>query len=463
MKEDVGGNIARTRTENVMRGTTPNTGAEMEGSTSKCGMREATPGFVSLVRRVRNDIEGAADDQTQKVEHADKESEHGPDGMDIEDDPLFHIPDDAPKQLAPGDNISYDMKEMKGGPHFLDIKYKESHEHEWGHQIVWHPGLFEPCVINGRWHIRMGGTWVFRERVLRSRFYEIAKDNLSTRVKQANKDVSDYKISEKVNSLFEFLRENHLLEYCVAFYDKKSSPSYGAVIWFVDYRATDCMFDTDILLGCSQGLEGHTGARKKIGSAAAGGGGESVANKEGHTRMQNTNGYEFAERPSSTPQPTLRPPEGISAVGARSETIATASGAVVSHVHGEDGKDEKIEEDQGQKTSDEEGSKFQAHEGVKAVAWNVDSHSKQSHTTVINTQAQGTDEATREQSAHEKERGKGPVHMECTGPGTQMVSESTMAEMRADLEGVSAAQHERFQARQTEKGGRKMRKKRRGT
>ncbi|GBG62594.1 hypothetical protein CBR_g31230 [Chara braunii] len=136
MEEDVGGNIASTRTENVMCGTTPNTAGAMEGSTSKCGMKEATPGFISLVRRVCNDIEGATDGETQNVAHADKESEDGPYGMDIEDDHLFHIPDDAPKQLAPGDSISYDMKEMKGGPHFLDIKYKESHEHEWGHHIV---------------------------------------------------------------------------------------------------------------------------------------------------------------------------------------------------------------------------------------------------------------------------------------------------------------------------------------
>ncbi|GBG65734.1 hypothetical protein CBR_g52328 [Chara braunii] len=406
MREDVGGNIASTRNKNVTRGTTSNTGGAMKGNTSKCGMKETTPGFVSLVRRVRNDIEGATDGEAQNVAHADKESEDGSDGMDIEDDPLFHIPDDAPKQLAPGDNISYNMKEMKGGPHFLNMKYKESHEHEWGHHIVWHPGLFEPCVIDGRWHmaIRVG-----EQRCAR-----------------------DYKISDKVNSLFEFLHENHLLEYCAAFYNKKSSPSYEAVIWSVDYRATDCMFDSDILLGCSQGLEGHTPD-----------GGESVADKEGHIRMQNTNGDEFVKRSSSTPQPTLRPSEGISAVGARSETTPTAGEEVVAHVHGNDGKDEKIEEDRGQKTPHEEGSKFQAHKGVKAVVGNVDSHSKQSHTTVINTQAQDTDEATREQSAHQKEGGKRPVHMECTGPGTQMVSESTMTEMRADLEGVNEAEHEK--------------------
>ncbi|GBG91987.1 hypothetical protein CBR_g54082 [Chara braunii] len=445
MKEDVGGTIASTKPDNVMHGTMPKTGGAMEGSTSKCGMKKATPGFVSLVRRVCNDIEGAADDETQNVARADKESVDDQDGMDIADDTLFHIPDDVPKQLAPGDNISYDMKEMKGGPHFLETKYKESYEHDWGHHIIWHPGLFEPCVIDGRWHmaIRMGGKWMFRERVLRSRFYEIAKDNLSTRVKQANREAPDHKISNKVNSLFEFLRENHLLEYCAAFYDKKSSPSYGAVIWSVDYRATDCTYDSDILVGCSQGLEEHTGARKKIDSAATGVGGESVADKEGHLRMQNAMGDEFSERPSSTPQPTLRPSEGISAVGAISETTPTAGGEVV----GDDGKDEKIEEDQRQKALDEEGPKFQAHEVVKAVSGHVDSHSKQSQgthdTTVISAQAQGTDEDTREQSAHKKDGGEGPVLMECTGPGTQIVSESTMGERRADVEGVSGAEHEK--------------------
>ncbi|GBG81074.1 hypothetical protein CBR_g31632 [Chara braunii] len=213
-----------------------------------------------------------------------------------------------------------------------------------------------------------------KKRVLRSRFYEIAKDNLSTRVKQANREAPDHKISDKVNSLFEFLRENHLLEYNAAFYDKKLSPSYKAVIWSVDYRATNCIYVSDILVGCSQGLEGHTGARKKIDSAAAGGGGESVADKEGHLRMQNAMGDEFSERRSSTPQPTLRPSEGISVVGVRSETTPTAGREVV----GDDRKDEKIEEDERQKASDEEGPKLQAHEVVKAEAGKADSHSKQS-------------------------------------------------------------------------------------
>ncbi|GBG78830.1 hypothetical protein CBR_g28053 [Chara braunii] len=390
MEEDVGGTIASTKPDNVMRGTTPKTGGAMEGSTSKCGMKEATPRFVSLVRRVRNDIEGAADDETQNVARVDKESVDDQDGMDIEDDTLFHISDDM----------------AHGYP-------------------------------NG-WEKR-----VFRERVIKSRFYEIAKDNLSTRVKQANREAPDHKISDKVNSLFEFLRDNHLLEYCAAFYDKKSSPSYGAVIWSMDYRATDCMYDSDILVGCSQGLEGHTSARKKIDSAAAGGGGESVADKEGHLRMQNAMGDEFSERSSSTPQPTLRPSEGISVARARSETTPTTGGEVV----GDDGKVEKIEEDQRQKASDEEGSKFQAHEVVKAVAGNVDSHSKQSQgthdTTVITTQTQGTDEDTREQSAHEKDGGEGPVLMECTGSKMQIVSESTMGERRANVEGVSGAEHEK--------------------
>ncbi|GBG61189.1 hypothetical protein CBR_g19722 [Chara braunii] len=374
MEEDVPGATASTGTKNVMSGPQPNTGGAKEGITNKCGMKEVTPGFVSLVRRVRNDIEGAADDENKNVAHAGKESVHGPDGMDIEDDPLFHIPDDAPKQLAPGDNISYDMKEMKGGPHFLETKYTKSYEHEWGHHIIYHSGLFEPCVINGRWHmaIRMGGKWVFKKRVQRRRFYEIAKDNLYTRVRQTNKDAPDDKISEKVNSLFEFLRENHLLECCAAFYDKKSSPSYGAVIWCLDYRSTDCMYDSGILVGCSQSLEGHMGARKKNESAAARGGGESVANKEGQFRMQNTMGDEVADRPSSTPQPTPRPSEGISAVGARSETTPTEGGEVVAHVHGDKAKDEKIEEDQQKKASDEEGPKIEAHKGVKGVVGNVD-------------------------------------------------------------------------------------------
>ncbi|GBG84840.1 hypothetical protein CBR_g39215 [Chara braunii] len=209
------------------------------------------------------------------------------------------------------------------------------------------------------------------------------------------------------------------------------------------------MYESDILVGCSQGIEGHTGTRKKIDLAATGGGGESVVEKEGHIRMQNTKGDEFAERPSirSTPQPTLRPSEGISAVGARSETTPTTGREVVAHVHNDVAKDDKIEGDQQQKASDEEGPNFQAHEGVKAVVGNVDSHSKQSHetqhTNVTTTQAQATDEATREQSADEKEGGKGPVSMECTGPGTQIVSESRMGEKRADVEGVSVEEHEK--------------------
>ncbi|GBG92538.1 hypothetical protein CBR_g55873 [Chara braunii] len=229
MEEDVSDTIASTRIENVMRETTPNTGGAMEGNTSKYDVKETTVRFVSLMRRVRNDI-GAVDDETKNVPHADKESVDDPNGMDIEDNLLLDIPDNAPQKLAPSDNISYNMKEMKEGPHFLDTKCKE--DDEWGHHIIWHPGLFEPCVIDGGWHmaIRMGGKWVFRETVLGSRFYEIAKDNFFTRVRQANKDAPNQRISD--NSCMNITFSSIALRSTTKNRVRRMEVSYGTQIVF---------------------------------------------------------------------------------------------------------------------------------------------------------------------------------------------------------------------------------------
>ncbi|GBG71794.1 hypothetical protein CBR_g9203 [Chara braunii] len=96
---------------------------------------------------------------------------------------------------------------------------------------------------------------------------------------KANKGAGEQDISEKVNSVFEVLLQNNLLEYCVAFYERKSSPSRGQIRWALECRQTEQMYDSDILVGCTQAMEENIRNGSRQGAVKT-----SVAEKEGRER-----------------------------------------------------------------------------------------------------------------------------------------------------------------------------------
>ncbi|GBG62230.1 hypothetical protein CBR_g29838 [Chara braunii] len=95
----------------------------------------------------------------------------------------------------------------------------------------------------------------------------------------ANKGAGEQDISKKVNSVFEALLQNNLLEYCAAFYERKSSPSQGQIRWPLECRQTEQLYDSDILVGCTQAMEENIRNGSRQGAVKT-----SVAEKEGHER-----------------------------------------------------------------------------------------------------------------------------------------------------------------------------------
>ncbi|GBG83255.1 hypothetical protein CBR_g36870 [Chara braunii] len=68
---------------------------------------------------------------------------------DGEDDEI-DIPDEATK-LAPGDPIPPNFCADPNNMCFLDDKYARTSEDKWGHDIIWHDDIFEPCIQGGEW------------------------------------------------------------------------------------------------------------------------------------------------------------------------------------------------------------------------------------------------------------------------------------------------------------------------
>ncbi|GBG60912.1 hypothetical protein CBR_g16033 [Chara braunii] len=131
-------------------------------------------------------------------------------GMDV-NAIKFALPPDEDDKLMSGDTIREDMKEFTGGPHFLQHIgiVVETKDHQWGHHILWHPKVFEPCVWNGKWHMAVciDGQWQLRKRVLKSKFFEIAKEQVHIKVRQANGGSDSLAQGAYADTLYDKLRD----------------------------------------------------------------------------------------------------------------------------------------------------------------------------------------------------------------------------------------------------------------
>ncbi|GBG66164.1 hypothetical protein CBR_g57046 [Chara braunii] len=113
--------------------------------------------------------------------------------MPVEDDEdnEFDIPA-QPTKLAPGDPIPPRFCADPNNVYFLDDKYSCTTEDKWGHDIIWHDGIFEPCIQGGEWKMAV-----------------------------------------------------KYLEYSHKFYELQSSPSYGKIDWKVERAAALESMDVD--------------------------------------------------------------------------------------------------------------------------------------------------------------------------------------------------------------------------
>ncbi|GBG87739.1 hypothetical protein CBR_g45893 [Chara braunii] len=119
-------------------------------------------------------------------------------------------------------------------PYLLQDKFKESSEEDWCHHILWHGGVFKPCVFAGKWHMAVKTRdrgWVAKEKKDIAIWHSVTETQLFRRVEKENVDAGEVAIAAKAKTLFEHLRANKQLEFNTKFYDLASSVSYGSIDW----------------------------------------------------------------------------------------------------------------------------------------------------------------------------------------------------------------------------------------
>ncbi|GBG72199.1 hypothetical protein CBR_g11131 [Chara braunii] len=170
---------------------------------------------------------------------------------DADEDDLV-VPGVFPK-LTPGHDIPESFMQGPTSPYVFHDVGEETSSAKWGHHILWHPDVFEPCIDEGKWamalHLRDG--WKVKPRMAEDSWLKTTNGEILLRVTKENHGADEALICAKAQSLFESLRSNNRLEYKHQFYDFPSSRSYNKIDWKIVQPPT-CHGLDNIPVGCSQ-------------------------------------------------------------------------------------------------------------------------------------------------------------------------------------------------------------------
>ncbi|GBG66994.1 hypothetical protein CBR_g74680 [Chara braunii] len=157
-------------------------------------------------------------------------------GGNEEDD--IEIPGEA-STLAPGDAIPPGYCADPNTIYFLEGKYTHTGEDQWGHVIIWHEGVLQPCIQDGEWKMAVKYTsgWKTFRRMSKDIWLKTTELAILHLVRVENPGQSQTAIKAKTEKLFHVLRDNRQLEYSNKFYALRSSPSRGSINWKVDQTA----------------------------------------------------------------------------------------------------------------------------------------------------------------------------------------------------------------------------------
>ncbi|GBG62142.1 hypothetical protein CBR_g29341 [Chara braunii] len=157
-------------------------------------------------------------------------------GGNEEDD--IEIPGEA-STLAPGDAIPSGYCADPDTIYFLEGKHTHTGEDQWGHDIIWHEGVLQPCIQDGEWKMAVKYTsgWKTFRRMSKDIWLKTTELAILHRVRVENPEQSEAAIKAKAEELFHVLRDNRQLEYSNKFYALRSSPSRGSINWKVDQTA----------------------------------------------------------------------------------------------------------------------------------------------------------------------------------------------------------------------------------
>ncbi|GBG75563.1 hypothetical protein CBR_g20194 [Chara braunii] len=170
---------------------------------------------------------------------------------DDEDDDL-DIPA-QPTKLVPGDSIPPRFCADPNNVYFLDDKYTCTSKDKWGHDIIWHDDIFEPCIQGREWKMAVkyvSKGWRPFARMGKDNWLKTTKQSILYRCRKENPGESKTSIAAKAKQLFDALGATRQLEYSHKFYELQSSPSYGKIDWKVERAAALDSMDVDSRKKC---------------------------------------------------------------------------------------------------------------------------------------------------------------------------------------------------------------------
>ncbi|GBG92351.1 hypothetical protein CBR_g55232 [Chara braunii] len=124
-----------------------------------------------------------------------------------EDD--IEIPGEA-STLAPSDAIPPGYCADPNTIYFLEGKHTHTSEDQWGHDIIWHEGVLQPCIQDGEWKMAVkytSGGKTFR-RMSKDIWLKTTELAILHRVRVENPGQSEAAIKAKAEELFHVLRDN---------------------------------------------------------------------------------------------------------------------------------------------------------------------------------------------------------------------------------------------------------------
>ncbi|GBG63901.1 hypothetical protein CBR_g39906 [Chara braunii] len=137
-----------------------------------------------------------------------------------------------PRSHIPADHLSWKDANI----HFLPKPQSRSTEADWGHDMIWHPGVIQPAIQKGEWIVAVAvpdGGWMPLPRGSKSDFLDVARIAVLQKVRAGNDSFApgDMSVISTVGRLFAELQDKCWLELTEDYYDLDTSPSKGRVDW----------------------------------------------------------------------------------------------------------------------------------------------------------------------------------------------------------------------------------------
>ncbi|GBG75901.1 hypothetical protein CBR_g21143 [Chara braunii] len=144
-----------------------------------------------------------------------------------------------PRALRPGSDVPPDHPSWKDDNiQFLLEPQSHLPEVDWGHDMIWHPGVIQPAIQKGEWVMAVavpGAGWVSIPRESKFNFLHLARISVLQKVRAENDTFApdDLSIVSTVGRLFDKLQDKCWLELTKDYYELNTSLSKGMVDWKV--------------------------------------------------------------------------------------------------------------------------------------------------------------------------------------------------------------------------------------